>query len=218
MSRTTFFENIGNACFGKRRFWLFLALLCAPMLLAELVLTLRFFDLRKIEQSYGAAVQTARGALEKRAEKERFLARYLHSEPYFVNQTLERLPLCRDKIAKLREWAGHPACQQREAIEKRLQALEGPENRLAFAEDKVRSFGRIKESEERLLHPVELEMADLERLLALIENQQIAEFEPDPASPQLQVLDLELTLKDSSMALTKMTLLKREWGLHAENR
>lgn len=214
MNVMTFFELTGRFFFEKNRVWLFFTLLITPFFLALAVLAPRYFALRETEKTFDAAALRGRCALEKRIEREEFLSRYSNCEPYFIDQCLEALPLLQTNIHELHAMKNHPACKNREALMKRIEFLEGSENRLSFAEENIRSSKRIKETEERLLHPVEVDANDLERLLSLIEDVAIGGYVPDPASPQLIIQDFSLTQKNNALYELNLSLLKREF-LHA---
>lgn len=212
MSQTTFFESIGRSFFEKGRLWRLLALFALPLVLVHAALLIDLFALENTEMLFQGAAGKAKSALTKKAQKEQFLARYEAAQPFFIPKSLETLEFCRSERERLRQWADHPACPSRETIEARLLHLE--QNRLAFAEEAFRSSGRVKESEEKLLKAVELDRRDLEQLLALIENQQIGDSLPDPRSPQLQILEIDLMFTPSNVLLSQLTLLKREWRPH----
>lgn len=183
MNDMAFFEQIGRFFFEKNRLWLFFGLLVFPFALAFFVLAPRYLALRETEKAFDAAALRGRSALEKRIQKEQFLNRYSNFEPYFIDQCLEAMPLLQGNLRELIAMKNHPACRNRDVIEKRIRFLEGPENRLSFAEENIRSSKRIKETEERLLHPVEIDADDLEHLLSLIEDVAIGGHLPNPRPP-----------------------------------
>ena len=208
-----FFETLGFFFFKKNRILLFFTLLCAPFAMTGFFLFSRFMDLRGIEKALDGAALQARSALEKREKKAKFFERYAKSEPYFINQHLETLPLLQNELNLLLEMQRHPGCRQQSAIGRRIAFLQGAQNRLSFAEDNVRSSLKVKETEEKLLHPVEIDGEDLNRLLSLIENVSIEKHQPHPSSPQLLIQDFQLSKKDPSVYKLNLALLKREFHL-----
>lgn len=205
------FEPIGRFFFLKTRIWIFFGLVMSPFLIVLAILALRFMALLETEKAFDAAALRGRAALEKRLEKERFLSRYSNSEPYFVDQHLESLPLMQANLKEHLAMKNHPACRNREGLEKRIAFLESAENRLTFAEENIRSSKRIKETQERLIHPVEINRDDLEHLLSLIEDVSIGPYQPDPRSPQLLIEDFTLTKKDPATYELNLSLMKREF-------
>lgn len=213
-----FFEILGRFFFEKNRIWLFLTLLCTPFLITISFLFARYEHLRDYEITFDGAALRARSAMEKREKKVRFFQRYAHCEPYYINQQLETLPLLQAELNQLEEFQKHPGCSQHESISRRLAFLTGPHNRLAFAEDNVHSSAKVKETEEKLLHPVEIDLNDLDRLLSLIEGIPVGSYEPIPFSPQLLIHDFLLSKKDPSTYKLNLFLLKREFNLSNETK
>ena len=212
------FEPIGRFFFEKNRLWLFFVLLCAPFIAGLALLLPRFLALREVEQSFDAAAIKGRSALEKRVQKEAFLHRYMQSEPYYIDQYLESLPLLQKDLKELQSIHNHPACANRDLIQRRIDFIQGTENRLAFAEENIRTSKKIKETDERLLHLVEIDSDDLEHLLSLIEDTAIGSYTPHIRSPQLLIQDFSLTKKDRGVYELNLNLLKREFSeFHEKN-
>lgn len=213
----SFFEPVGRFFFEKNRTWLFFCLLSFPFFLMIANLMPRFMLLRETEQTFDAAALQGRIALEKRVEKEKFLTRYSHCEPYFIDHSLESYLFLQTHLKDLKAMQNHPACQNREAVLRRIAFLEGPENRLSFAEENIRSSKRIKETEERLLHPVEIETEDLDRLLSWIEDVPVGRYLPSPHSPQFLIQDFSLSRKEDAVYELNISLLQREFTHAGQN-
>ena len=205
------FEPIGRFFFEKNRLWLLLALLCAPFFAGIAFLSPRFLTLREVEQSFDAAALRGRSSLEKRVQREEFLRRYTASEPYFIDQYLESFPLLQKELKELKSIQNHPACANRDFVQHRIGFIESSENRLAFAEENIRTSKKVKETDERLLHPVEIDADDLEHLLSLIEDIPLGSNIPYPHSPQLLIQDFSLIKKNRGVYELNLTLLKREF-------
>lgn len=213
-----FFEPIGRFFFQQNRVVLLFCILIAPFFLILAILAPRFFALRETEQAFDAAALRGRAALEKRLEKEQFIQRYSHFEPYFVDQCLEALPLLQNNLQELQAMKDHPACKNRAHVMQRIGFLQSAENRLSFAEENIRSSKRIKETEERLLHPVEIDANDLEQLLCLIEDIPVGEYAPEHQAPQLLIQDFVLTKKDAAVYELNLSLIKREFTHDSEKK
>jgi len=205
------FEPIGRFFFKKNRLWLLFALLSAPFFTGLAFLAPRFLTLREVEQTFDAAALRGRSALEKRLQREEFLHRYRQSEPYFIDQYLESLTLLQKELKELQSIQNHPACANRDFVRHRIAFLESPENRLAFAEENIRTSKKVKETDERLLHSVEVDADDLDHLLSLIEDIPIGSYIPDSHSPQLLIQDFSLMKKDHGVYELNLSLLKREF-------
>ncbi len=66
------------------------------------------------------------------------------------------------------------------------------------------------------MHPVEVNVSDLKKILTLIEGRKIGEFETGPQKPQLMILDFKLEKKNirenNEVFDLNMKLLKREFS------
>jgi hypothetical protein len=125
MNIMAFFEPVGRFFFQQNRVLLFFCLLIAPFFLILALLAPRFFALRETEQTFDAAALRGRSALEKRLEKEQFIQRYSHFEPYFVDQCLEALPLLQKNLKDLQAMKNHPACKDRRGKHPLVQTRQG---------------------------------------------------------------------------------------------
>lgn len=213
-----FIETVGRFFFEKNRSIFFFSLLLAPFAASTFFLSSRYLHLKESEEALDKTALQARASIDKREKKARFLERYAQCEPYFINQHLESLPLLQKELERLVQMQRHPACSDQTATSRRIAFLQSSQNRLRFAEETVRSTERVKETEEKLQHTVEIDGADLNRLLSLIENIPIGEFTPHPSSPQLLIYDFMLSKKDLSVYKLNLALLKREFSLSNEKK
>jgi hypothetical protein len=207
----SFFELIGRFFFERNRVVILFIIFSAPFFIVLSLLAPRYFTLLDVEHTFDAAALRGRCALEKRMQKERFLHRFASSEPYFIDQSLESLSFLQKEKSELQLIRNHPACSNRQAVDQRIAFLESAENSLAFAEENIRTSKRIKETDERQLHPIELDVDDLEHLLSLIEDMPIGAYAPNSHSPQLLIQDFLLTKKDRTVYQLNLSLLKREF-------
>lgn len=214
----TLFEKAGRFFFEKNRAILFFAFLLAPFAISSLFLFSRFMHLLSSEEAIDRAALQARSAIEKREKRTRFFERYAKCEPYFINQHLETLPLLQKELHQLQQMKHHPGCNNQASVSQRIVFLKGPQNHIRFAEENVRSSTKVKETEEKMQHTVEIDGDDLNHLLSLIENMPIGTFLPYPSSPQLLIQDFLLSKKDPSVYKLNLALLKREFTIPNEKK
>ena len=212
------FESMGRTFFYRNHPRVLFCFLLLPLIAVSLLLAPRFLRLRTIEQEFDSAALGGRSALAKREKKESFLKGYSNFEPYFINQSLEALPFLQDELEKLHQLKDHPASTGKEEILRRITFLEGTENRLAFAEENILTSSHLKESEERLLHSIEIDENDLNRLLCLIEGVSIDHFSPQSRSPQLLIQDFSLSKKEGRDTYElNLALIKREFSYETKD-
>ncbi len=212
------FSKLGRFFFASSRASLFFVALAIPIAIAFALLIPRFLSLLEMEKDMAVAALRSKSALEKRRIKEAFLQQYANPEPYFIDKHLETLPLLQKELAYLRQIEEHPACANRAELQKRISFLQTSKNRLAFAEEAMRSSPRVKETDEKLLHPVEVDWEDLERILSLVEHVKIGSHAPVKGSPQLILSNFSLTKKKSGSYELDLSLLKREFQNHDQKK
>jgi len=206
-----FLERCAKICFTKIRPILFFSSLLFPILLVTTYLFFQQRELQDLESSFSSTMKKAKITLEKKRKKERFLNRYAASNPYFISEKIESLHFLDQEKEDLKILLDHPAISNKKIFKERLAFLSGEENRLAFAEENIRRSSKIKETEEKQRHPVQIDEKDLQTILALIEDVSI-----DPlAAPQLIIRNFQLKKKETSLQTqvfeVEMALLKREW-------
>ena len=194
----------------KKRFWLFIALLVSPFVLVMTHLCFHYYELKQAENLLDDLALKARSSMEKRAQKRAFLERFSQFDPNFIQNQLETLSFLNQERYILKTLSAHPATKDRDVLTERFNALT-QNNRLVFKEELLRSTKRIKETEQKLAHPVEIDAKDLNYLLAYIENFSIDDIVPPERSPQLLIRDFILFKKDPSTYKLSLSLLKREF-------
>lgn len=136
--------------------------------------------------------------------------RFRGADSMYLNKYLEPLPLLKRELTSLEDLIAHEPTLPNKEVVQRVEFLK-ESNSLAFAEGVVQTLGEIRETIERLVHPVEIDERDLHTLLTLIEG------EGAPAErPQLLVTEFRLDRKESSLGSElfrlDMKLLKREYS------
>lgn len=209
-----FFEQCGRLFFGKIRPFFFFFALSLPFVFTSWFLFLEYTQLQSLQERGINASKKQKIAFERKGRKETFLKRYTHTDPYFLNQSIEALPLLQSEKQKIESLLHHPAFPESQLLQERLSFLD--RNRLSFAEDNIRVSSRIKETDEKQRYPVQLDENDLHLLLALIEHIPLKHFEPSLKSPQLLIKNFQLqkhkTPLQTDVFELEMDLLKREFS------
>jgi hypothetical protein len=207
------FERLGKLLFAQMSPPFFFSLLVLPPLLSALTLFFQIGELKELETRFAAAARKEKIAIARKERKENFLQKYAQVNPYFLDQQIESLPLLENERKKLEQLLHHPAFPNHPSFRERLQFIS--QNRLQFAEENLQTSATVKEAEEKLRHPVQIDETDLKKILALIEHRRIESFEPAPSSPQLIVEDLQLTKIKTALQTEvfeiDLQLLKREF-------
>lgn len=142
-------------------------------------------------------------------------AKFKDADHFYIDKSLESLQLLESELEELKKLTANPNYIEDETTRKRLDFLNSKQNRLTFSESNVQTTPFFTEVTETLLHPVEVNVSDLKKILALIEGRKVGEFETGPQRPQLLILDFKLEKKNirenNEVFDLNMKLLKREF-------
>lgn len=205
-----FFEKVGRILFSKLRIPFFLLLLATGPLLSGFYLFQKLSSTDLVQESFAIATKKAKAAFARKERKEKFLARHVNSDPYFLDKKIESFSFLKKEQDSLKQWLFHPAISQKKLIRDRLEFL-GKENRLSFSEGEIQVSPLCKETIEKQRYLVEMDGEDLKKLLSAIE-----EFSDDSQHrPQLLITHFSLHKKETPLFNqvfdVNMDLLKREF-------
>lgn len=165
----------------------------------------------KIEHVQLVALQQEK----KQASNITVINHFKEADHFYIDKNLEVLTFLEPEIEALQKIVQHKNFTDDEMIKKRLELLTGNGNALRFSEGVVQTHPQFQETTETLIHPVEVNLHDIQKMLALIEGIQIGNYMPAPNRPQLVILDFKLekkkALDKNEIFLLNMKLLKREF-------
>lgn len=137
------------------------------------------------------------------------------ADHFYIDKYLETLVFLEPEIEVLQKIANDKNFADDERIKKRLEFLTSQANSLAFSEGIVQTFPLFQETTETLVHPVEVNALDLQKVLARIEGIGIGSFIPGPNRPQLLITECSLDKKKitdkNEVFLLNLKLVKREF-------
>jgi len=210
-----FLDFFGKLCFSHVRPPFFYAILLIPFLCSGGYLLNRHAYLEGLASQFLETARKGKSALERKTRKERFIMRYSKADPYFLDKQIEALSFLQKEQGAIESMVHHPALSNKKTLQERLEFLKSKENRLSFVEENIRTSPKVKETEEKQRHPVQMDETDLQKLLALIEDIPIGLNAPQPNMPQLLVRDIKIKKTEnplhSEVYEVEMELLKREW-------
>ncbi|MBU6382743.1 MAG: hypothetical protein KGQ49_01790 [Verrucomicrobia bacterium] len=208
-----FLEKCGKLFFLQMRPLFFFALAALPFLGASLFLFQESSKMQDLEERFASAAKKERLAMDRRDRKERFIHRYSQSNPYFLDQNIESFRPLQAEKRNLESLLHHPAFPDATAISDRLHFIE--ENALMFQEEKIETSKEMKETQEHMRHPVQMDESDLKQILALIEDVPIENNSPAAYAPQLLITDFHLKKLETPLHTevfeVRMDLIKREF-------
>lgn len=187
---------------------------CIPFLFVLIALLARLGELDDLQDSL-QRVQTAALARDKKQALNNMVSSHYHdADHFYIDKQLETISLLEPEIEALQKILQHKNAAEDEQIKRRLEQLTAG-NAMAFSEGVVQTYPDFQETTETLVHPVEVNASDLQKILAKVEGIDIGTAAPGPNRPQLIVLDFKLERKKNidknEVFLLNMKLLKREF-------
>jgi hypothetical protein len=137
------------------------------------------------------------------------------ADHFYIDKYLETLVFLEPEIELLQKIVQDKNFADDDRIKKRLELLTGEGNALTFSEGIVQTFPFFQETSETLVHPVEVNSSDVQKILARIEGVKMGEFTPGPHLPQLVITEFKLDKKKvndkNEVYLLNLKLIKREF-------
>lgn len=140
---------------------------------------------------------------------------YRDADHFYIDKHLETLTFLEPEIDSAQKLINNKNFPGDDAVKKRLEFLTGPANTMSFSEGVVQSSPQMQEVVETLVHPVEVNASDVQKILARIEGVDVGSHKSGPNRPQLIILDFKLDRKSVSekndVFQLNLKLLKREF-------
>jgi hypothetical protein len=197
---------------------LILYLVCVGLIPFICVLFLFISKLNHLEELENSLESIQHEALVKEKKQALNLAVRQHfrdADHFYIDKYIESIVLLENEIDTLQKILTDKNFAEDDRIKKRLEYLTTQSNALVFSEGVVQNFPMFQETIETLLHPVEVNGTDIQKILARIEGVEIDGEEPGPNRPQLIITEFKLDKKkvsDKSEVFTlNMKLIKREF-------
>jgi hypothetical protein len=138
-----------------------------------------------------------------------------NADHFYIDKQLETLDFLEPELESLKKIVENPHFIEDEPTRKRLNYLTGNQNHLTFSESNVQSTPFFQEVTETLLHPVEVNLQDLQKILTVVEGRDLGPFTTPEGRPQLLILDFKIEKKnireENQVLDLNMKLLKREY-------
>lgn len=159
--------------------------------------------------------ELARKVEKKQISNIATLTQYRNADHFYIDKQLETLNFLEPELDSLKKTVANPHFIEDEPTRKRLNFLNSKQNHLTFSESNVQSTPFFQEVTETLLHPVEINLLDLQKILTAIEGRDLGPYKASEGRPQLIILDFKLDKKnireENQVFELNMKLLKREY-------
>lgn len=200
----------------KNRLLLYVMLLgLIPILIAYLSFSSALSQLDSIHSVLADMQEMALVREKKQSANMATQSHYRDADHFYIDKYLETLTFLEPEVESLQKVLTNKSLIDDEAVKKRLELLTGTGNSFVFTEGVVQSTPIFQETTETLVHPVEINSNDLQKIIAKIEGVEIGAHKPNPNRPQLIILDFRMdrkTINDKNeVFLLNLKLLKREF-------
>lgn len=177
-------------------------------------------EINLLQENLDGIKQTALMIEAKQALNKTVMAHYEGADRFYIDKNIESIPLLAKETEALKKISKQNNFIENEAVTNRLNYLQN-RNSLVFAEGVVQSYPHFSETTETLVRPVEVDLVDLQNILAKIEGAQIGPYEPGPTPPQMIITDFKLekkeTTKENEVFNLNVKLIKREYASGKSN-
>ncbi len=137
------------------------------------------------------------------------------ADHFYIDKYIETLTFLEPEIEAIQKIINNKNFPGDANIKKRYDFLTGSSNSIAFTEGIVQSYPLYQETTETMTHPIEVNVADIKKILARVEGTEISSYKPGPNRPQLMILDFKIEKKkqenQNEIFNLNMKLLKREY-------
>lgn len=186
-----------------------------PLICVALVLMKENRKLGIVEHTLDSVEQTAWTMERRQSQNNAVRQHYRETDHFYIDKHLETITFLESEIDSLQKLAANTNVGQSEQISKRLELLTNA-NSMQFTEGVVVNYPYFQETMETLNHSVEVNLYDLQHVLAKIEGLEVGPHSPAPSRPQLIITDFKLEKKkvrdNNEVFQLQLKLLKREYS------
>lgn len=137
------------------------------------------------------------------------------ADHFYIDKYIETLNFLEPEIEAIQKIINNKNFPGDPNIKKRYDFLTGSSNSIVFTEGIVQSYPLYQETTETMTHPIEVNVADIKKILARVEGGEIGSYKAGPNRPQLIILDFKIDKKkqenENEIFNLNMKLLKREY-------
>ena len=219
----TFLNNLSKEVLSKipaKRALLYLCILgLLPFFFVTAGVISDYSNVNKASERVRLAGQQALVREAKFALNKNTIRHYSDTDKFYLQTQLEPLILLKPEIVALKATLDDQGMAAGTAIygdmNKRLAFLKGSGNKIAFTDGTIQTADQFQETIESFSHPVEVDLTDLQHILALVEGVPMGGFVPGINRPHLIITDFKLDRKkvrgDHEAYLLSMKILRREY-------
>lgn len=193
----------------------FICLGLLPLFFVAFMFISQINELEEFQEAVETIQQQAMIKERKQALNMGVRNHFREADHFYIDKYLETLVFLEPEIEQLQKIVQDQNFTDDERIKKRLELLTTQGNALVFSEGVVQSFPLFQETTETLVHPVEVNIDDIKKILARIEGVKLGQHTAGLNRPQLVITDFKLDKKkltdENEVYLLNLKLIKREF-------
>lgn len=198
----------------KRKLLYFIAVGIIPLLLAIFYFFSEQESISMLSSTLETVQEQAILTEKKQSLNNAVRLHYKDADHFYIDKQLETLAFLEPEIESLQNVVSNRNFTEDVQIRKRLEFLTNG-NTLVFSEGVVQAMPTFQETLESLVHPVEVNIDDIKKILAKVEGVTIGNYTPGLNRPQLIIIDFKLdkkqALDNNEVFQLDLKLLKREF-------
>lgn len=170
--------------------------------------------LNELENSIAHVHDKALIREKKQAINMAVIDHFREADHFYIDKYLETLIFLEPEIESLQKLSLNKNFAFDDTVKKRLEMLTSS-NTLSFTEGVVQTYPTFQETTETLVHPVEVNVDDIQEILSRIEGVNLGSYIPPSNLPQLIIMDFKIDRKSLSerneVYVLNLKFLKREF-------
>ena len=186
-----------------------------PILIAWFLISSTLSKIYGVQDRIWSLTEQAYVKEKKQASNIAIRSYFRDADHFYIDKNLETLTFLEPEIESMKKLLDNPNYPDDEQLKKRIDQLTGPSNTLIFTEGVVQSTPLFQEVVETLVHPVEVNVKDLQSILCRIEGVPMGNCVPPPNRPQLIITDFKIDKKtvseNNQVFQLNLKLLRREF-------
>ncbi|MCB1108867.1 MAG: hypothetical protein KDK44_04350 [Chlamydiia bacterium] len=200
-------------------------LICAAFLPTLYCLSTYFKKADRIEElevEYNALIPKIGKVLTNKNNEHTFKKLYANVDHFYCEKHLEALKFLKPQINQLKFLSNYGSFAKCSSLKNQLQKLSGSGNALLLSQTQKHIAHLIQETEEKLMHPIEIDRDDLLKLLAYIEGCPLKSNQAPVGRPNLLLTRFSLSKRVGTLGaeafFVDFDLVKREPAIQKEGR
>ena len=141
-----------------------------PILIAWFLISSSLSKIYGVQDRIWSLTEQAYVKEKKQASNIAIRSYFRDADHFYIDKNLETLTFLEPEIESMKKLLDNPNYPDDEQLKKRIDQLTGPTNSMIFTEGVVQSTPLFQEVVETLVHPVEVNVKDLQSILCRIEG------------------------------------------------